>query len=279
MCFLFFFYFFSKLGSGLNFLSEARFFSLFLCRDVRGKAPIAIYGDAHSESVTQVRGTEEKKLWTSCQLLSFDRSSNRRKKTLWLRQRNFFSKRGWRSCVTCCNILLSFWLGVQSSCASCPCTVYGIFTIGVYPNFWTVSFSSCPVQLCFSPHETNMMCSGSLVRPPRLCLCLSCRVCLCMPCNCSLLICEYTHCKRLLHWQMCVSQRRVHPNRPIAYYTLELILLPSWPTHLNVHIEFDPGMVGKPGRCGVLHKVIVQMVCSFEPFGIVGWSVWQCGSS
>ena len=32
---------------------------------------------------------------------------------------------------------------------------------------------------------------------------------------------------------------------PIAYYTLEPIYRPSQPIHLNVHIQFDPGMVGK----------------------------------
>ena len=32
---------------------------------------------------------------------------------------------------------------------------------------------------------------------------------------------------------------------PIAYYTFEPIYRPSQPIHLNVHIQFDPGMVGK----------------------------------
>ena len=34
-------------------------------------------------------------------------------------------------------------------------------------------------------------------------------------------------------------------SRPFVYHTLEPVQRPSWPIHLNVHIEFDPGMVGK----------------------------------
>ena len=53
-------------------------------------------------------------------------------------------------------------------------------------------------------------------------------------------------------------------NRPIAYYTLEPILRPSRPIHLNVHIEFDPGMVGK--------GVLVCYMTSLRKWSIV----WLC---
>ena len=41
------------------------------------------------------------------------------------------------------------------------------------------------------------------------------------------------------------GMQRMVKNRPTAYYTSEPIQRPSRPIHLNVHIEFDPGMVGK----------------------------------